>query len=115
MRVAEHNTTVYETIEEIKAAIAEKCDLHDARLIDILMTSDKKDVEYAFQYRKHVYNFVFIDLYEYSIYCNNLNDLYVYEITVEQEPDGIKTCFDGIGMEFKSKKLEMIVRYNGLE
>lgn len=114
MRKERYETIVYETLEEIKEAIAENCDLHDARLVDVLLESDRKDAEFTLQLNGCVFVFYFIDLMEYSIVCNDMINLYTFEVNVDRAEDGYTTDFEGIGMSFKSKKLEMSKRYNGI-
>ena len=114
MREERCETIVYETLEEIKEAIAENCDLHDARLVDVILGSDRKDAEFALQLNGYVFVFYFIDLIEYSIVCSDMINLYTSQVITDKTEDGYITDFEGIGMFFKSKKLEMSKRYNGL-
>ncbi len=114
MRFESHNTTVYETFEEIMQAISENCDLHDARLIDVIIGSNRKNSEFAFQLDDHVYVFIFTDLIEFDISCCDMINLYAFEVYLQKEPYGYKVVFDGLGMDFKVKKVEMTRRYNGL-
>lgn len=114
MREERYETIVYETLEEIKEAIAENCDLHDARLVNVILANDRKDAEFALQLNGYVFVFYFIGLMEYSIVCDDMTNLYTFEVIVNKTEDGYTTDFDGIGMFFKSKKLEMSKRYNGI-
>ena len=106
--------TVYETLSEIRMAIEENGNLHDARLVDVEMASDSKNAEFAFQRNKYVLIFRFLGLSSYRIDCNDMTNLYLFYVDVTKEKDGYETIFDGIGMALKSENLELVKRYNGL-
>lgn len=114
MRYESSNTTIYETYEEITTAIAENCDLHDARLIDMIIGSNRNPTEFALQLDNHVYVFFMYDLIEFDISCSDVENPYTFEVIIKKEPYGYHVIFDGPAMEFKAKRLEMSRRYNGL-